>query len=129
MIYLDSSVLLAELLSEDRRPPTLLWDQELVSSRLIEYEVWRRLHALEADSTHGEQADDLLGRVDKIEMTPTVLARALGPFALPVRTLDGLHLSSMLYLVDERLSVEMASYDRRLLDAATAASLPIFDLD
>jgi hypothetical protein len=42
MIYLDSSVALAHLLAEDRFPPDLLWDQQLVSSRLLECEVWNR---------------------------------------------------------------------------------------
>jgi hypothetical protein len=36
MTYLDSSVALAHLLAEDRFPPDLLWDQQLVSSRLLE---------------------------------------------------------------------------------------------
>lgn len=45
MIYLDSSVALAYLLAEDRRPPELLWDEILSSSRLLEYELWTPIHA------------------------------------------------------------------------------------
>ena len=45
MIYLDSSVALAYLLAEDRFPPDILWDQPLVSSRLLECEVWNRINA------------------------------------------------------------------------------------
>ena len=45
MIYLDSSVALAYLLAEDRFPSELLWDQPLVSSRLLECEVWNRVNA------------------------------------------------------------------------------------
>lgn len=37
MIYLDTSVALAHLLAEDRQPPASLWDETLVSSRLLEY--------------------------------------------------------------------------------------------
>ena len=40
MIYLDTSVVLAHLLAEDRMPPRKLWEEELVSSRLLEYELW-----------------------------------------------------------------------------------------
>lgn len=40
MIYLDSSVALAHLLVEDRVPPAALWAEPLVSSRLLEYELW-----------------------------------------------------------------------------------------
>ena len=36
MIYLDTSVALAHLLAEDRVPPDALWDETLVSSRLLE---------------------------------------------------------------------------------------------
>jgi hypothetical protein len=36
MIYLDSSVALAHLLAEDRFPPDKLWEEQLVSSRILE---------------------------------------------------------------------------------------------
>ena len=45
MIYLDSSVALAHLLAEDRFPPDELWEEQLVSSRLLECEVWNRINA------------------------------------------------------------------------------------
>ncbi len=45
MIYLDTSVALAHVLVEDRTPPASLWQEPLVSSRLIEYELWTRIHA------------------------------------------------------------------------------------
>lgn len=40
MIYVDTSVALAELLAEDRRPGEHFWNETLVSSRLLEYELW-----------------------------------------------------------------------------------------
>ena len=54
MIYLDSSVALAYLLAEDRFPSDLLWDQPLVSSRLLECEVWNRVNAHQLQNSHGE---------------------------------------------------------------------------
>ena len=45
MICLDTSVALAHLLVEDRRPPDSLWEEELVTSRLLECELWTRVHA------------------------------------------------------------------------------------
>ena len=45
MIYVDTSVALAHLLAEDRRPATTLWDEPLILSRLLEYELWTRIHA------------------------------------------------------------------------------------
>lgn len=45
MIYVDTSVVLAQILAEDRKPPRSFWDEDLISSRLLEYEVWTRLNA------------------------------------------------------------------------------------
>ena len=45
MIYLDSSVALAHLLVEERRPPASLWADVVISSRLLDYEIWCALHA------------------------------------------------------------------------------------
>ncbi len=59
MIYLDSSVALARILVEDRQPAPALWRQPLVSSRLLEYEVWVRLNARDLQRSHGEVASEL----------------------------------------------------------------------
>ena len=88
MIYLDSSVALAYLLAEDRFPPDALWDQPLVSSRLLECEIWNRINAHQLQNSHGDAVRNLIGRVAIIEMVGPVLARALQPFPVPVRTLD-----------------------------------------
>jgi hypothetical protein len=47
-----------------------------------------------------------------------VLARALEPFPVPVRTLDALHLASLEFLKSHGQRVYLASYDERLLSAA-----------
>jgi hypothetical protein len=52
VIYFDSSVALAYLLAEDRLPPLDLWQQQLVSSRLLEYEVWNWIHARRLECSH-----------------------------------------------------------------------------
>ena len=86
MIYLDTSVALAHLLAEDRTPPERLWEQPLVSSRLMEYEAWTRIHALRLTRSHAEPLRMVLSRVAFIELAPPVLARAIEPFPVPVRT-------------------------------------------
>lgn len=128
MIYLDTSVALAQLLAEDRVPPDALWQQTLVSSRLLEYEVWNRLNARKLRESHGEFVRELLQRVAFIEMAPPVLARALEPFPLPVRTLDALHLASIEFLRAHQQSVELASYDARMLGVARRLRIPIYSL-
>ena len=121
MIYLDTSVLLAQLLAEDRVPPPELWDGLLVSSRLLQYETWTRLHARGLGDSHGEAARQLLGRVALLELEPPILARALEPFPLSVRTLDALHLASMDFLRRQGQEVTLATFDQRM--KATAEQL------
>ena len=128
MIYLDSSVALAHLLAEDRSPPESIWRETLVSSRLLEYEVWNRIHARRLGRSHGEEARALIARVALIEMAPPVLARALDPFPIPLRTLDALHVASLEFLRGHGLTIALASYDERMLAAARALQIPLFAL-
>ena len=125
MIYLDSSVALAQIFAEDRRPPEDVWDEVLASSRLLHYEVWSRVHARRLAVAHGDKVRDILDAVDVVELTPLVLARALEPFPVPVRTLDALHLATMAFLREQGQRIELASYDARLLTAAGALGIPI----
>ena len=120
MIYLDTSVALAHLLAEDRRPPPELWAEELVSSRLLDYELWTRLHRRDLAATHGDLVRLLLARVARLAMVDAVLERALEPFPEPVRTLDALHLASMVYLREQGRDVVLATYDGRMAAAARA---------
>ena len=50
------------------------------------------------------------------------------PFPIPVRTLDALHLASIEFLRDRRQSIELASYDDRLLAAARALGIELWVL-
>ncbi len=127
MIYLDSSIALAHLLAEDRSPPESLWREPLVSSRLLEYEVWNRVNGRALGRSHGEAVRSLIGRVALIELAPTVLARALEPFPMPVRTLDALHLASIEFVRGRGQGVALASFDERLLAAARALRIPLYE--
>jgi hypothetical protein len=106
------------LFAEDLAPAAALWTEPLVASRLLEYELWTRIHARKLSETHGEDARALLDRIAMIELAPPVLARALEPFPISVRTLDALHLASLEFLRDEGVDVILASYDDRMLAAA-----------
>jgi hypothetical protein len=128
VIYVDTSVLLSQLLDEQRQPPAALWDEDLVSSRLAEYEVWVRLNAKGLAASHGEAARELLGRIALSELSPTVLARALEPFSVAVRTLDALHLASIEFLRAHRLPVRLASYDERQQAAARKLGIDLYPL-
>ena len=128
MIYLDTSVALAQLLAEDRVPPEQLWDEVLVSSRLLEYELWNRLHARGLGKSHAEPARELTQRLAFVEMAPAVLARALEPFPVPVRTLDALHIASIEFLRGQGQSVLLASYDTRMVASARRLGISVFDV-
>ena len=121
--YLDSSVALAHLLAEDKRPPEQLWQESIVSSRLLQYEIWNLLHARGLIPAKADEAEQLLGRIDLLELTPAVLRRALEPFPLPVRTLDALHLATIEFLRGKGRAVQLVSYDARLRASAGALGI------
>lgn len=127
VIYLDSSVALAHVFAEPRTVSASFWDQQLISSRLLQYELWNRIHARGVLSVH-DIARQVLGRVDFLDLDPSSLARALEPFPIAVRTLDSLHLASMYYLREQKIDLEFATFDRRMLTAAHALGIPQYDL-
>lgn len=99
-----------------------------MSSRLIEYELMNRLHSRGLESSHGAAARSLLATVSLLELAPPVLARALEPFPVPVRTLDALHLASLDFLSRAGQRVQLATYDQRMVEAARALGFPLADL-
>jgi predicted nucleic acid-binding protein len=125
VIYLDTSVVLAELLAEDRRADSRVWISPLVSSRLVVYETWTRINDRGLATSHGDAVRELVGRVALVELSPIVLQRALDPFPVPVRTLDALHLATIEYLRAQRVPLSIASFDERMLAAAAALQVPI----
>lgn len=128
MIYLDTSVALAHLFAEDRLQPETLWRENLVASRLLEYELWIRINARGLARSHGDAARQLLDRIAILELLPIILARALEPFSVPLRTLDALHLASIAFLRSQRQRVELATYDARMAAGAKSLSIPLFAL-
>lgn len=128
MIYLDTSVAIAQLLAEDRMPPAAIWSDVLVSSRLLEYELWNAIHRRRLERSHGEGVRRLLESIAFAELSREILRRATEPFPAPVRTLDGLHLATILFLRDQGLALRLATYDRRMLDAAARLDIPAVPL-
>jgi predicted nucleic acid-binding protein len=62
-----------------------------------------------------------------LEMTPTVLERALEPFPIPLRTLDALHVASIHHLRVLGDDVSLSTFDRRMSEAARAMGIPLWD--
>ncbi len=68
MICLDTSVARSHLFAEDPHPPDAFWNETLVASRLLEYEVWTRMHVRGLAESHGEAARMPIGRVAWMEL-------------------------------------------------------------
>ena len=118
---------LAHLLAEDRLPHDSIWQQTLVSSRLLKNELWTRIHGHGLSSSHSEQTRILLARLAFLELSSPVLERALGPFPGRVRTLDALHLASMDFLRKMGQQVRLASYEIRQIEMAQAMGFALFE--
>lgn len=125
MIYLDSSV----VLDEQVQPPESLWGERLVSSRLLQYEIWNRVHAYGHAERLAERVHTALNVIVLIDFSEDVLERALKPFPLAPRTLDSLHLATADFVRREIGAVALATYDRRLAKAATALGMPLVALE
>ena len=125
MIYLDTSVAVAALFSESKRPPKRLWSEALVASRLLQYELMVRINARRPAVAAIAAAHALLDGVALVDPGRSVLARALQPFPVAVRTLDALHLSTMDFLRAEGQTIELATYDLRLAEAAELLGFPL----
>ncbi|MCY3671532.1 MAG: hypothetical protein OXH14_10695 [Alphaproteobacteria bacterium] len=123
MIYIDTSVALANLLAGDRQPPGSLWEEPLLSGRLLQYGMWILLHARGLVDTRGQAVRRLTGRVAMLDLPPV----GTGPGA--VRTLDGLHLASCAYLGRTGTGVMLPSYGRHMNAVTRAMDISLFDLE
>jgi hypothetical protein len=128
LVYVDTSVGLAHLLNEDVVPPEQIWREALVSSRLFEYEAWRRLHALGLAESHGDSLRAVLSSVALLDLPEPIVGRAREAFPVHLRTLDALHLSSLLFLEEQGQRMRLATYDQRMRDAAEAMGFELYDL-
>lgn len=99
-----------------------------MSSRLLDYELWTRLHARDLAATHGDVARLLLARVARLALNDEVLERALDAFPEPVRTLDALHLASIAYLRQQGQEVDLATYDARMATAARTMGIKLSEV-
>jgi hypothetical protein len=127
VIYLDSSIVLAHVFLESRTAPESLWNDELVSSRLLEYEVWNRVHNRNVPQAH-PQVRTLVDRIGFFELDRSHLARTLEAFPTPVRSLDSLHLATIEYERAQGADIVLASFDRRMIVAARALGISLYQM-
>jgi uncharacterized protein len=126
MIYLDSAAVVKLAHAEPESPALRAWldersDTGWVSSVLTEIESFRALarHAPGAVA----RLPAVLDQIELIGLDPPIriLARTARPAT--VRSLDAIHLGTALHA--RAVLTSFVTYDKRLLDAAAAAGLPV----
>jgi predicted nucleic acid-binding protein len=125
MIYLDSAAVVKLVHAEPESPALRAWlneraETDWTSSVLVEIESFRALarYAPEAVS----RLHLVLDQIELIDMSPRVRVLAQTVRPVTIRSLDAIHLGTALALRPNLTS--FVTYDKRLLEAATAAELP-----
>jgi uncharacterized protein len=129
LIYLDSSAIVRLVRQEQWSAELEQYLDELdpstvgATSAVGFVEVHRVLVRAEVDATTRRMARSLLHDLARIDLNETVLEQA---YALPdkhLRALEAIHVASAIQLAP--VLAAMVSYDRRMLDAARFAGLPV----
>jgi hypothetical protein len=125
MIYLDSAAVVKLVHAEPESPALRAWlneraETDWTSSVLVEIESFRALARYAPEAV--TRLHSVLDQIELIDMSPRVrvLAQAVRP--VTIRSLDAIHLGTALTLRPNLTS--FVTYDKRLLEAATAAELP-----
>lgn len=125
MIYLDSAAVVKLVHAEPESPALRAWLNERAetgwtSSVLVEIESFRALarHAPEAVT----RLHPVLDQIELIDMSPRVRVLAQTVRPVTIRSLDAIHLGTALALRPDLTS--FVTYDKCLLESATAAGLP-----
>jgi predicted nucleic acid-binding protein len=126
MIYLDSAAVVKLVHAEPESQALRGWLDERaqtgwISSVLVEIESFRVLARYAPDAISRLPA--VLDQIALIDLGPRIrsLAQAVKPAAVP--SLDAIHLGTALHSRSGLTS--FVTYDKRLLDAAQAAGLPV----
>ena len=126
MIYLDSAAVVKLVHAEPESQALRAWLDERaetawMSSVLTEVESFRALVRYAPDAASRLPA--VLDQIDLIDMGPSIRILAQTAKPVTVRGLDAIHLGTALHSGSGLTS--FVTYDKRLLEAARAAGLPV----
>ena len=126
MIYLDSAAVVKLVHAEPESAALRSWlekraDIQWISSVLTEIESFRALARYAPEAT--SRLPTVLDQIDLIDLDQRIRTLAQTVTPATVRSLDAIHLGTALRSGPSLTS--FVTYDRRLLDAAQAAGLPI----
>ena len=125
MIYLDSAAVVKLVHAEPESPALRAWlneraETDWTSSVLVEIESFRALARYAPEAV--TRLHLVLDQIELIDMSPRVRVLAQTVRPVTIRSLDAIHLGTALALRPNLTS--FVTYDKRLLEAATAAELP-----
>lgn len=132
--YLDSSVLLRQVLGQPNKLEEWPEVETAVASALVEVECLRTLDRLRLRvglsdpdlADRREAVHRLLDEIDLVEPVGAVLKRAAQPLPTALGTLDAIHLSTALLWRELRgAELVMATHDEALATAARASGLRV----
>lgn len=123
-MYVDSSVVLATVFAESRRPDDRFWLGPRFASRLADFEVRVRA-AGRANQRSAEDVEAVLAQMQFVEMSVTALNLLYRKPPVGVRTLDAIHLATLEHLHRTGRTMPLATYDRRLAAAAHAMGFQV----
>ena len=127
--YVDSSVLMRALLGQPNALPDFSRIERPIASKLLKAECLRtldrmRVRGLLTESEFikaSEELRDSINAIEWIEIADVVLDRVGGSFAVPLGTLDAIHLSSAaLWREHTRIDLNFLTHDETLGRAARA---------
>jgi predicted nucleic acid-binding protein len=125
LIYVDSSVALAEVFGETRRPPREFWDLPLVASRLTDLEMRTRALASGVADRYRLVVDQVAGCISFTEIEPVSVELIYAGGTRGLRTLDAIHLATLAHFNAAPGGTALATYDRRLAAAAQAMGFQV----
>jgi predicted nucleic acid-binding protein len=125
VIYLDSAAVVKLVHAEPESPALRAWlneraETDWTSSVLVEIESFRALARYAPEAV--TRLHLVLDQIELIDMSPRVRVLAQTVRPVTIRSLDAIHLGTALTLRPNLTS--FVTYDKRLLEAATAAELP-----
>ena len=126
MLYLDSSAIVKLVAPEPETAglvQTLRSDPDAISSALAQVEVTRAVMRAGATRERASRAATVLERIALVPIDPGILGRAADLQPPNLRTLDAIHLATVLLL--RRDIAGLITYDARLARAAAAADIAV----
>jgi predicted nucleic acid-binding protein len=132
--YLDSSVLLRQVLGQPNKLEEWTKIESAVASALVEVECLRTLDRLRLRvrlsdrdlADRREAVHRLMDEIDLVEPVGAVLKRAAQPLPTALGTLDAIHLSTALLWKELRgADLVWATHDQALATAARASGLRV----